>query len=144
MKTGWARVNGEWRYFDRSGPSTQGRMVSDTWIGGWYVNENGVWDGKKEQDDREKPGHEEQDNGNEISQEVAYEHPGADLSEAISTARVYRNMTQKELAERTGINQADVSKLEKGTRNPSIAILKRIAEGLDMELYIQFIPKKRT
>ena len=45
MKTGWARVNGEWRYFDRSGPSTQGRMVSDTWIGGWYVNENGVWDG---------------------------------------------------------------------------------------------------
>ena len=31
-----------------------------------------------------------------------------------------------------------------GTRNPSIAILKRIAEGLDMELHIQFIPKKRT
>ena len=56
MKTGWARVNGEWRYFERSGPSTQGRMVSDTWIGGWYVNENGVWDGKKEQDDRENPG----------------------------------------------------------------------------------------
>lgn len=144
MKTGWARVNGEWRYFERSGPSTQGRMVSDTWIGGWYVNENGVWDGKKEQDDRENPGQEELDNGSEISREATYEHPVADLSEAISTARVYRNMTQKELAERTGINQADVSKLEKGTRNPSIAILKRIAEGLDMELHIQFIPKKRT
>lgn len=55
------------RYFERSGPSTQGRMVSDTWIGGWYVNENGVWDGKKEQDDRENPGQEELDNGSEIS-----------------------------------------------------------------------------
>ena len=52
-------------------------------------------------------------------------------------------MTQKELAERTGINQADVSKLEKGTRNPSIAILKRIAEGLDMDLHIQFTPRNK-
>ena len=62
----------------------------------------------------------------------------------VAALRKEKGYTQKELAERTGINQADVSKLEKGTRNPSIAILKRIAEGLDMELHIQFIPKKRT
>lgn len=142
MKTGWALVEGEWRYFDRSGPSTQGRMVSDTWVGGWYVNENGVWDGKNDQESQGKQ--ENQDNRGVASSAVVYENPGADLSEAISTARVYRNMTQKELAERTGINQADVSKLEKGTRNPSIAILKRIAEGLDMDLNIQFTPRNKT
>lgn len=140
MKTGWALVEGEWRYFERSGPSTQGRMVSDTWVGGWYVNEKGVWDGKNEQ---EKQGKQEQrENTDVASTAVIAENAAADLAEAISTARVYRNMTQKELAERTGINQADVSKLEKGTRNPSIAILKRIAEGLDMDLNIQFTPKQ--
>ena len=80
----------------------------------------------------------------EFKKEYDAIQPEMDVIRAIVDARTSRNMTQKELAERTGINQADVSKLEKGTRNPSIAILKRIAEGLDMELYIQFIPKKRT
>ena len=53
------------------------------------------------------------------------------------------NCTQKELAERTGIHQADISKLENGTRNPSINLLKRLADGMDMALKIEFIPKKR-
>ena len=46
--------------------------------------------------------------------------------------------------ERTGINQADISKLENGTRNPSVALLKRLAEGMDMALKIEFIPKRRV
>ena len=50
--------------------------------------------------------------------------------------------TQKELAERTGINQADISKLENGTRNPSVNLLKRLAEGMGMTLKIEFVPKK--
>jgi len=49
----------------------------------------------------------------------------------------------QQLAERTGINQADISKLENGTRNPSINLLKRLAEGLDMALKIEFVPKQR-
>ena len=55
-----------------------------------------------------------------------------------------REMTQKELAERTGINQADISKLENGTRNPSINLLKRLAEGMDMVLKIEFVPKNKV
>ena len=51
-------------------------------------------------------------------------------------------MTQKELAERTGINQADISKLENGTRNPSVNLLKRLADGLGMVLKIEFVPKQ--
>ena len=35
-----------------------------------------------------------------------------DVIRAIVDARTSQNMTQKELAEHTGINQADISKLE--------------------------------
>lgn len=30
------------------------------------------------------------------------------------------------------INQADISKLENGTRNPSVNLLKRLADGMGM------------
>lgn len=40
-----------------------------------------------------------------------------DIIRAIVDARISQNLTQKELAARTGINQADISKLENGTRN---------------------------
>ena len=70
--------------------------------------------------------------------------PEMDVIRAIVDARTSQNITQKELAERTGINQADISKLENGTRNPSVALLKRLAEGMDMALKIEFIPKRRV
>ena len=64
-----------------------------------------------------------------------------DVIRAIVDARTAQNLTQKELSKRTGINQADISKLENGTRNPTVSLLKRLAEGMGMELRIQFIPK---
>ncbi|HJB00599.1 MAG TPA: helix-turn-helix domain-containing protein, partial [Candidatus Mediterraneibacter merdavium] len=67
--------------------------------------------------------------------------PEINVIKAIVDARTSRNMTQKELAERTGIDQADISKLENGTRNPSLNLLKRLADGMDMVLKIEFIPK---
>ncbi len=69
--------------------------------------------------------------------------PEFDVIRAIVEARTSRNLTQKQLAERTGINQADISKLENGTRNPTINLLKRLAEGMDMMLKIEFIPKQK-
>ena len=68
--------------------------------------------------------------------------PEMDVIRAIVEARTSQNLTQKELAERTGINQADISKLENGTRNPSVNLLKRLAEGMGMTLKIEFLPKK--
>ena len=67
-----------------------------------------------------------------------------DVIRAIVEARTSRNMTQKELAERTGINQADISKLENGPRNPSVNLLKRLAEGMGMSLKIAFVPKQNV
>lgn len=70
--------------------------------------------------------------------------PEMDVIRAMVDARVSQNLTQKELAERTGINQADISKLENGTRNPSLKLLKRLADGMDMVLKIEFIPKAKV
>ena len=67
--------------------------------------------------------------------------PEMDVIRAIVDARTAQNLTQKELSKRTGINQADISKLDNGTRNPTVSLLKRLAEGMGMELRIQFIPK---
>lgn len=80
----------------------------------------------------------------EFAKEYKEMQPELDIIKAIVEARTSQNLTQKELAERTGINQADISKLENGTRNPSVALLKRLAEGMDMALKIEFIPKRRV
>ena len=70
--------------------------------------------------------------------------PEMDVIRAIVDARISKNLTQKELAQRTGINQADISKLEHGIRNPSINLLKKLAEGMDMALKIEFVPKQKA
>ena len=85
----------------------------------------------------------EQMKDNEFVKEYEAIQPELDVIRAIVDARTSQNMTQKELAERTGINQADISKLENGTRNPSVNLLKRLAEGLGMALKIEFVPKQR-
>ena len=79
----------------------------------------------------------------EIKKEYEALEPEFDIIQAIIDARKSRNMTQKELAERTGIDQADISKLENGTRNPSLNLLKRLADGMGMVLRIEFVPKRK-
>ena len=65
------------------------------------------------------------------------------LYRRIRDLREDNDLTQKELAERTGIHQADISKLENGTRNPSLNLLKRLAEGMGMILKVEYIPKEK-
>lgn len=73
----------------------------------------------------------------------AYEkvQPEMNIIRAIIDARIAKNMTQKDLSNRTGINQSEISKLENGTRNPSIKLLQRLAEGMDMVLDVSFKEK---
>ena len=84
----------------------------------------------------------EQMQNSEFVKEYEAIQPELDVIRAIVDARNSQNITQKELAERTGINQADISKLENGTRNPSVNLLKRLAEGMGMVLKIEFVPKQ--
>ena len=74
----------------------------------------------------------------------AYEEiqPEMNVIRAIVDARALRNMTQKELSEKTGITQADISRLEKGNANPSLRTLRRLAAGMGMNLEIKFVPQK--
>lgn len=80
----------------------------------------------------------------EFAREYEAIQPEMDVIKAMVEARISKNLTQKQLAERTGINQADISKLENGTRNPSVNLLKRLAEGMDMILKIEFVPKQNV
>lgn len=74
----------------------------------------------------------------------AYEEvqPELNVIRAIIDARISQNLTQKQLAEKTGIAQTEISRLENGTRNPSIKLLQRLAEGMGMVLDIRFKPRE--
>ena len=86
----------------------------------------------------------EQMKDTEFVKEYESIQPEMDVIRAIVEARTSQNLTQKELAERTGINQADISKLENGTRNPSVNLLKRLADGMGMVLKIEFVRKQKA
>ena len=85
---------------------------------------------------------------NELMQDTDFKkeyealQPEMNITRAILDARIRAGMTQMELAEKSGISQADICRLEKGTRNPSIALLKRLADAMDSTLRIEFVPKK--
>ena len=68
--------------------------------------------------------------------------PEFTIVQAILDARHKSGLTQKELSEKTGITQADISRLEKGNANPSLRTLRRLAAGMGMNLEIKFVPQK--
>ena len=70
--------------------------------------------------------------------------PEMDVIRAMVDMRIKQNLTQKELASRTGIDQADISKLENWTKNPSLKLLKKLAAGMGMQLKIEFVPMQAT
>lgn len=52
----------------------------------------------------------------------------------VKVFREYRGLTQQRLGELAGVNQAYVSQIESGLRSGTVEVLKRIAEGLGVEL----------
>ena len=66
--------------------------------------------------------------------------PEFSIIQAMIDARKASGLTQKELAEKTGIAQADISKVENGSANPSLRTLRRLAAGMGMQLKLEFVP----
>lgn len=66
----------------------------------------------------------------------------ASLMQSIINMRKALNLTQKELSERSGIHQADISKFENGSRKPSLKLIQRLAHSMNMEFKIELIHKK--
>ena len=54
-------------------------------------------------------------------------------------ARNEQTLTQADLAERTGLRQSNISRIEKGQAMPSITTLSKIAHGLGKQLQIKFV-----
>lgn len=79
----------------------------------------------------------------EFAQAYSDIQPEMNVIRALIDARISQGLTQKELSEKTGIAQAEISRLENGTRNPSIRLLQRLADGMDMVLQVTFVPKEK-
>lgn len=76
----------------------------------------------------------------EVKAEYDALEPEFAIIQALIDARKASGFTQKQLAERTGIAQSDISKLESGNANPSLRTLQRLAQGMGMQLKIEFSP----
>jgi predicted transcriptional regulator len=60
-----------------------------------------------------------------------------EIIEQIIRARNEQQLTQKDLAERIGMRQSNISRMESGAYNPSLAFLQKIAAGLGKELHVE-------
>lgn len=65
----------------------------------------------------------------------------SDLGDTIRKLRLSKGMEQFELAERTGMTQGHLSKIENGKASPSLKTLKKIIEVLDIDEEL-FLSKK--
>ena len=66
------------------------------------------------------------------------QRPEREYIKALIAARMEKNLTQKELSERTGIRQSNISRIENGNCSPTIATLQQIAAGVGKTLHIEF------
>lgn len=78
----------------------------------------------------------------ELKKEYDMLEPEFSIMQAVIDARKQSHFTQKELSEKTGIAQSDISKLENGNSNPTISMLQRLADGMNMQIKLEFIPKR--
>ncbi|MBQ2679759.1 MAG: helix-turn-helix transcriptional regulator [Firmicutes bacterium] len=81
----------------------------------------------------------EQMKNEEFKKEYEALEPEFAIVQALIDARTSEGLTQKELSERTGIAQGDISRLENGGGNPSVKTLQRIAKALGKTLKIEFV-----
>lgn len=80
----------------------------------------------------------QQMNDPEFAAEYEAMQPEYEAIRAVIAARLESHMTQKELAEKTGIRQSNISRIESGSSSPTVETLARIAAGLGKKLVIEF------
>lgn len=75
----------------------------------------------------------------EFAEEYEAQKPEYEAIRAVIAARLEQHMTQKDLAEKTGIRQSNISRIESGSTSPTVETLARIAAGLGKQLKIDFV-----
>jgi len=78
----------------------------------------------------------------EFRREFEALQPEFELARQIIDARIQKNLSQAEIAERIGTKQAAISRIENLNANPSLDFLKRLASALDRTLEIRFNERK--
>lgn len=68
-----------------------------------------------------------------------YLSPKEELAATIAEIRGEKGLSQRELSKLTGIQQADICKIENANSNPSFTTLVRLAEGMGKKLKIEFV-----
>ena len=61
------------------------------------------------------------------------------LGKRIKEIRKQKNLTQEQLAQRSGIRQSNISLIENGNCSPTISTLQQIASGMGKKLHISFV-----
>lgn len=91
----------------------------------------------------------------EVRQEIAdrYQHDPAyragyerarrrhELASTVRALRKERGLSQQDLAKRIGTSQAAIARLELGGSEPRLDTLERIADALEVELLLDFVPR---
>lgn len=75
----------------------------------------------------------------EVRTEYEALKPEYEVIRALVSARLEQNLTQEQLAQRTGIRQSNISRIESGTCSPTIATLQQLANGMGKKLHIEFL-----
>lgn len=64
------------------------------------------------------------------------------LGKMIKTMRDHRNLTQEELAEKSGLSRVTIGQIERGNAEPSVGNIHKIASALNCNLDILLTPVK--
>ena len=81
--------------------------------------------------------------GAEAVEELAMFREYFRLARQMATARKAKGLSQQQLAERCGLNQSEISDMERGRANPTFASLQRVAHGLGFRVGLVAISKRR-
>ena len=67
------------------------------------------------------------------------ETPPTTASAFLKLARLEGSLSQRELAERAGVSQSEIARIESGQREPSIPTLQKILAGAGKELRFRLV-----
>lgn len=56
------------------------------------------------------------------------------FGEAVRKARMAKGLTQEDLAHNSGLDRSYIGGIERGERNPTVTVIEKIANGLDITL----------
>ena len=75
----------------------------------------------------------------EFRKEYEAARPEYELTRSLIAARIAAGMTQKDLAEKSGVRQSNISRIENGNCVPTLQTLMALANALGKKLSISFL-----